>query len=510
MFYKANALLITCEYVCSFFSCLCPRDIVDCSSRVANHPAAVVAASGVFSHALFSLVGNGDMSTTNALSLWSKVCKQLQEILHPDVYSRWIAIIEPISLVDDILTLSVDNDFYQTWLEENYLPLINNAIAMFTDDNLETCFIITPQSKQKKEPEPKKPSIRDRISRRVSSQLPLNPKFTFDQFIVGPSNNFAHAASLAVAQAPARAYNPLFIYGGVGLGKTHLMEATGHHVLGSSRSRVCYISSEAFLNEYIDALQTRGLVAFRKKYRSVDLLLIDDIHFLASKERLQEEFFHTFNTLFDARKQIVLTSDRPASEITGLEQRLVSRFEWGLVTELEPPDLETRIAILRSKQQQTQVQISDDLIFFIAENVSSNIRRLEGALIRAISYSSLTGRPLTRESLAYLLRDTLEKEKESLITFATIQKAVAEHYDVRLSDMTSKSRQRSVALPRQVAMYLCRRLTRSSLPTIANAFARTHATVLHAYKTIDNRIDIDTELHRSVSNISQRLGSQLV
>jgi len=451
------------------------------------------------------------LSNNEAQAIWIKVCKHLREVLHPDVYSRWIAVISAIDLVDDTLILSVDNDFYQTWLEENYLPLIRNTIAMVTEQELETNFRITPRNSVTEIPQAfkKEPGLlRKKLSRRLTSQAPLNPKFTFEHFIVGPTNSFAHAASLAVAQAPARAYNPLFIYGGVGLGKTHLMEAIGHHVERSSRARVCYISSEAFLNEYIDALQNRGLVTFRKKYRNTDLLLIDDIHFLASKERLQEEFFHTFNTLFDARKQIVMTSDRPASEIAGLEQRLVSRFEWGLVTELESPDLETRIAIIRHKQQQAQVthQLDDDLLLFIAENVRSNIRRLEGALIRAISYSSLTGKALTLESLKYLLRDTLEKEEATVINFSVIQRAVAEHFDVRLADMTSKCRQRSIATPRQIAMYLCRRLTDSSFPDIANAFGKTHATILYGCRTIENRLDVDPNLQRSVQHISEKLG----
>jgi len=449
------------------------------------------------------------VSRSDAGELWNTVCKRLEEILHPDIYSRWIDVITPTDLTANTLTLGVDNDFYQTWLEENYLPLIKKAISTVNDSKLTIKFHVEPQSSHQAQLPPKKKTIRDRFSRRSPLKPPLNPKFTFSEFIVGPSNNFAHAASLAVAQAPARAYNPLFIFGGVGLGKTHLMQAIGHHVLSASRASACYLSSEAFLNEYIDALQKRSLVQFRKKYRNSDLLLIDDIHFLASKERMQEEFFHTFNTLFDAHKQIVMTSDRPASEITGLEQRLVSRFEWGLVTELEPPDLETRIAILRHKQGQVKVPLSDELILFIAENIRSNIRRLEGALIRAVSYGSLTGRELTIESLKNLLRDTLDKEKRGEITFDLIQKAVAEYYDVRLADMSSKRRPRAVALPRQVAMYLCRRMTRSSLPDIAAAFSKTHATVLHAYKTIDNRMELDSELKDSVTEISHRLGKKL-
>ena len=449
------------------------------------------------------------MATNEAVELWSKASKQLQHILHPDVYSRWIDVIEATQLDGDQLTLAVDNDFYQTWLEDNYLPLIEKALTSVCGTELSIDFEIRPRrTEPKPQPQPAESlprKARDFFTRQSREAPRLNPKFMFDTFIVGSSNSFAHAAARAVAQAPARAYNPLFVYGGVGLGKTHLMQAIGHHVLGSSRSKVCYLSSEQLLNEYISHLETRNLIQFRKKYRNTDLLLIDDIHFLGNKERLQEEFFHTFNALFDAHKQIVMTSDRPASEIPGLEQRLVSRFEWGLVTELETPDLETRVAILRKKQNEAQVRLADDLLFFIAENVRSNIRRLEGALIRALSYASLTGNELSLPTLKELLKDTLEIEERRELTFDLIQKAVAEHYDVRLADMTSKRRPRSIAVPRQIAMFLCRRLTRSSLPEIANAFSKTHATVLHACKTIGSRLDVDAELQQDVDHLMDKL-----
>lgn len=458
----------------------------------------------------------GVVSSQKAAEIWKKACKHLQDVLHPDVYSRWIAVIEAVDLNGTDIVLTVENDFYQTWLEENYLQLIQNALSTAAGESLKPVFRVVQRAADVAEPcpEPPVPDVAAGAptpTPRPGARTSLNAKFTFDQFIVGPSNSFAHAASLAVAQAPARAYNPLFIYGGTGLGKTHLMEAIGHHVQVTARAKICYISSEAFLNEYIDALQNRGLVPFRKKYRNTDLLLIDDIHFLASKERLQEEFFHTFNALFDARKQIVMTSDRPASEIVGLEQRLVSRFEWGLVTELERPDLETRLAILRHKQQQFQVSrpLNDELLMFIAKHVCSNIRRLEGALVRSISYASLTGKELTVESLQYLLRDTLEQEEKGELTVSSIQRMVADFYDMRLTDMTSKCRQRAIAQPRQVAMYLSRRMTNHSFPDIANSFGKTHATVLHAYKTIDNRMDVDPELRRSVQQISQKLGRPL-
>lgn len=453
------------------------------------------------------------MTEMTASDLWGQASEHLKTVLHPDVFARWIAVIAPSELKDGALVLDVDNDFYQTWLEDNYLPLIQKALKVVYPQDLVIRFRVNPHQAAGAPAEPQEPqksrSLRDRILRRGPPDALLNPKFTFDEFIVGPSNSFAHAASLAVAQAPARAYNPLFIYGGTGLGKTHLMQAIGHHVLKTSRASACYISSEALLNEYIEALTRRTLVQFRKKYRNTDLLLIDDIHFLAGKNQLQEEFFHTFNALFDAHRQIVMTSDRPASEITGLEQRLVSRFEWGLVTELEAPDLETRIAILRYKQAQAKVTLPDPILNFLAENIKSNIRRLEGALVRTIAYASLAGQELTLDKLRYLLRDTLEQEKEVDLSFDTIQRTVADYYDVRLADMTSKHRQRSVALPRQIAMFLCRRLTPSSLPDIANAFGKTHATVLHASRTIQSRMDVDTSLRGQVSAIAQKLGKTI-
>jgi len=443
--------------------------------------------------------------------VWKKACRHLSDVLHEDVFSRWIAIIEPKGIEDGTITLSVDNDFYQTWLEENYLSLIESAIGSVYGEPLKAVFTVESRGQLKEDkPQPKKPSFTDRIlGRRQQSEPTLNEKFTFDSFIVGSSNQFAHAASLAVAQAPGTGYNPLFIYGGVGLGKTHLMQAIGHHVLGSSRATVRYLSSETMMNEYIDALTNKSLVQFRKKYRNADLLLIDDIQFLASKDRLQEEFFHTFNALFDMRKQIVMTSDRPANEISGLEKRLVSRFEWGLVVELEQPDLETRIAILREKQRSYNLQLEDELLHFIAANIRSNIRKLEGALIRAVSYSSLTGKQVDLKTLEVLLKDVLEAEQANALTFDGIQRAVAEFYDVRLADMSSKRRPRVVAVPRQVAMYLCRRLTSSSLPDIAGSFSKTHATVLHAYKTIDARLDQDPKLRQEVHQIAHKLGKPL-
>ena len=442
---------------------------------------------------------------------WNKACVHLSGLLHPDTYSRWIAVIEPCTFNDNVLTLAVGNDFYQTWLEENYVPLIQNAVASVTGSQVKIVLTVKPRDIQAvpQEEEEKKIIVREKSSKK-KAEPQLKPEYTFENFVIGSSNNFAHAAAQAVAQAPARAYNPLFVYGGTGLGKTHLIQAIGHHVLASSSMSVCYVSSETMMNDYIEAIQKKTQVQFRKKYRSVNLLLIDDIHFLAGKEGLKEEFFHTFNALYDMRKQIVMTSDRPIKEIMGLQQRLVSRFEWGLVTELEPPDLETRIAILREKIELMKTSLSDEIINFVAMNIKSNVRKLEGALTRIISYASMTGRELTIQSVEYLLSDMIEKEKLQDITFDSIQRAVAEHYDVRLTDMTSKRRSRNVAGPRQVAMYLCRKFTSSSLPDIANSFAKTHATILHAGRTIESRMDVDPRLRQDVNQIAQKLGKSLI
>ena len=335
----------------------------------------------------------------------------------------------------------------------------------------------------------------------------LNPRNTFESFVVGPNNEIAHAAALAVAQAPARTYNPLFIYGGVGLGKTHLMQAIGQYVWTKKRNvKVIYVSSELFINEFIDAIQHSNLVKFRKRYRQVDLLLIDDIQFLGGKERSQEEFFHTFNTLFDGHKQIVLSSDRPASEIANLEHRLVSRFEWGLTAELQPPDIETRMAILRKKARGMQIILRDEVFQFLASRIRTNVRRLEGALMRVASFASLSGRELTQEVVEHLLKDILQEEGRHSVTIEQIQRRVAEHFDVRVADMTSKRRPASIAFPRQVAMYLARELTKASLNEIGDAFGgRDHGTVLHACKLVKKRMAEQDNIRQTISFIDSSL-----
>ncbi len=443
----------------------------------------------------------------NADTVWGKACRHLRETLSKDVFDRWIAVIEARSVDDDKLVLAVQNNFYQSWLEENYLPLIQDAVSAVNGRCLAITFAVDRTAAAEPAPVEARPAQVEK-PHAAPPRPALNPKNTFDTFVVGPSNSFPHAASLAVAQSPGRAYNPLFLYGGVGLGKTHLMQAIGHYVGTQAKASIAYVSCETFTNEYIDALQKKALVQFRKKYRNIDVLLIDDIQFLGGKERMQEEFFHTFNALFDGHKQIVLTCDRPASEIPGLEHRLVSRFEWGLVTELETPDVETRIAILRKKQEQLNLDLPVEVINYLAENIRSNIRRLEGALIRAVSYSSLTGRPLTIEVLEYLLRDTLDQEKHDTLTIEEIQKIVADYFDIRMGDMTSSRRPQSIAFPRQVAMYFSRELTDHSLPTIGTAFGRNHATVLHACRQVAGRLKNDATFRQSMLVLQQRLSKR--
>jgi chromosomal replication initiator protein len=439
--------------------------------------------------------------------LWKEASKTLQGMLNPDLFTRWFAPVKPLELKDDVLVLGVANEFSQIWLQDNFLPLVREAVNQTSKQPLQVRFAIAPSLTTDPNPATCDPTKKLTSPAQHALDLKLNPRYSFDTFVVGPNNNFAHAAALAVAQSPAKAYNPLFLYGGVGLGKTHLMQAIGQGVARRHRaSRVCYITCEQFTNEFIQGVQTSTLTKFRKKYRNVDVLLIDDIQFLGGKERMQEEFFHTFNSLFDSHKQIVLSSDRPAAEIANLESRLVSRFEWGLVTELQPPALETRIAILKKKAALLDVKIPDHVIEFLAEKIRTNIRRLEGALIRVASYASLTGKEITTDSLETLLRDALHEEAKRTLTIDSIQKKVAEHFDIRLADMTSRRRPQNVAFPRQVAMYLSRLLTDRSLVDIGESFGgRDHGTVMHACRLIETRMADDQRLRQTVSYLQQSL-----
>jgi chromosomal replication initiator protein len=438
-------------------------------------------------------------------TLWREACHHLEDTLPKDIFEKWIAVIQCRSIENDKVILVVGNDFYQSWLVEHYLPLIRKALTAVSGVEMQIDLSVD-YSLIGEPPEEKQEKRHSILSSKKPVETNLNKNYTFDSFVVGPSNQFAHAAAIASAQSPSRAYNPLFVHGDVGLGKTHLMQSIGNFIHSKNlRGRVCYTTCEAFTNEYIEALQTNTLAKFRKKYRTVDALLIDDIHFLAGKERMQEEFFHTFNAIFENHKQIVMTSDRPAGELAGLAPRLVSRFEWGLVVELESPDVETRVAILRKKCEQLNLSIEQNLLFYIAERISSNIRRLEGALIRVASYVSLTGQSLDRSKLEYLLRDTLDQEKKHSISIESIQKSVAEHFDIRLSDLVGPKRPQNIAWPRQVAMYLSRTMTSQSFPVIGEAFSRNHATIVHACQLVEQKQTEDLKLRQTLALLRQRV-----
>jgi len=439
-------------------------------------------------------------------TVWEQACHHLKETLPADIYEKWIAVIQCRRMEENRAVLVVGNDFYQSWLEEHYIPLIKDALAVTSGGNFEIELAVdyTLISERAEKKEKVKSILPPR--RASATQTNLNKNYTFDSFVVGPSNQFAHAAAIASAQSPSRAYNPLFVYGGVGLGKTHLMQAIGNFVASKHpRGKICYTTCEAFTNEYIEALQTNALTKFRKKYRTVEVLMIDDVHFLAGKERMQEEFFHTFNAIFENHKQIVMTSDRPAGELSGLAPRLVSRFEWGLVVELESPDIETRVAILRKKCDQLALTVDQGLLFYLAERISSNIRRLEGALIRVASFISLTGQEMDRSKREYLLRDTLDQEKQYAISIENIQKTVAEHFDLRVSDIVGPRRPQNIAWPRQVAMYLARTMTDRSFPVIGDAFSRNHATIVHACQQVKGRQNEDLKLRQTLALLRQRI-----
>ena len=447
----------------------------------------------------------------NCTQLWQRLSAALKPQVSADTFKRWFSAVELIDATDNSLTFRVPNNIYQFWIESNHMAALQAAIVTAFGGPREVRFSSPPgtsvQVAEDAAALKEVASDSPRDTKSVGSALGLNPRNTFESFVVGPNNEIAHAASLAVAQLPARTYNPLFIYGGVGLGKTHLMQAIGQYVWAKKKgAKVMYLSSELFINEFIDAIQHSNLVKFRKRYRQADLLLIDDIQFLGGKERSQEEFFHTFNTLFDGHKQIVLSSDRPASEIANLEKRLVSRFEWGLTAELQPPDIETRMAILRKKARTMQIKLRDDVFEFLANRIRTNVRRLEGALMRVASFASLSGKELTQEVVEHLLKDILQEEARHSVTIEQIQRRVAEHFDVRLADMTSKRRPANIAFPRQVAMYLARELTKASLNEIGDAFGgRDHGTVMHACKLVKKRMHEQDGLRQTISFIDSSL-----
>lgn len=434
--------------------------------------------------------------------IWHKTLGLLQNELTEISFNTWIKTIEPLSLQNDTINLAVPAEFNKGILESRYQILIKNAIKQATFKEYSINFVVPSQENIDKYTNPPESSTNEDALVSV-----LNPKYTFDTFVIGNSNRFAHAAALAVAEAPAKAYNPLFIYGGVGLGKTHLMHAIGHFVLQQNSSlKVLYVSSEKFTNELINAIKDDKNEEFRSKYRNIDILLIDDIQFIAGKERTQEEFFHTFNALYEANKQIILSSDKSPKEIVTLEDRLRSRFEWGLIADMQAPDIETRIAILRKKAQLENLDVPNDIMVFIAEKIASNIRELEGALNRVIAYSSLTENEITVELATEALKDILSTNKVRTINCNTIQDAVARYFDIRPDDFKSKKRSRDIAFPRQIAMYLCRELTDMSLPKIGQAFGgRDHTTVIHACDKIIEEFKTNSETKRAINELKKNL-----
>lgn len=461
------------------------------------------------------------MNTVDILDSWNKTKAVILENIGEAAFEAWIRRLEARETRPDLLTINVPDEFSKDWISRHYLGLICESLKKFCPRPVEIEFSIQPPAGSPRGPSRHGLAEADEaegsqaaISSGPTSEPPqpgknplpainLNPRYTFENFIVGPSNRFAHAASLAVSDAPAKVYNPLFIYGGVGLGKTHLMQAICHAGLRRNRGNlnICYLPSEKFTNELISAIQHHSTARFRQKYRNADILLIDDVHFIAGKEATQEEFFHTFNTLYDAHKQIVISSDRSPKEIAGLEERLVSRFAWGLVTDIQKPDLETRVAILSKRVETGLLSVPQEVIFFIAERISSNIRELEGALMRVVAYSSFFDKHISLDLAKEVLKEML-LEEEKKITVDQIQKKVAEYFDVRLQDMMAKRRSKAIAYPRQVAMYLVRELTEHSLPEIGEFFGgKDHTTVLYAHQKIQN----DLKQNEQTKQLIQKL-----
>ena len=443
---------------------------------------------------------------SNLDNIWKDVLKVIKVELTEVSYNTWLKTIIPISMNNKKIVLAAPNDFTKGILEGRYLNLIKNAIKEVTKEDFAIQFIIPGDEQASNQVQNNQPvhEIQDNNQR---SQL--NPKYTFDTFVIGNSNRFAHAASLAVAEAPAQAYNPLFIYGGVGLGKTHLMHAIGHYILSQNpNSKVVYVSSEKFTNELINSIREYKNEEFRNKYRNIDVLLVDDIQFIAGKEGTQEEFFHTFNALHENNKQIIISSDRPPKEIPTLEDRLRSRFEWGLIADIQAPDLETRIAILRKKANIESIEVPDDVMLYIASNIQSNIRELEGALIRVVAYSSLTNRDVTEELAQEALKDILSNSKPVEITVDLIKEVVSKNFKIKMEDFQSKKRTRAIAFPRQIAMYLTRELTDLSLPKIGDEFGgRDHTTVIHACDKINSDMKVDEDLKRKIEDVITSLNS---
>jgi len=446
--------------------------------------------------------------------LWREMRHRIRSSLDEHTYRSWFEPTKFHSYDSGELTVSVPSEFYAKWLKTHYMDLIEDVVEQIDPDCDQVIFMPLEEGSRKQVLRTRARRPAASIVRHPSAGKPvhaqLNRKYTFENFVVGQSNRFAHAAALAVAESPGRGYNPLFLYGGVGLGKTHLMQAIGHEMIRRDPNlrNVAYVSSEMFTNELIDAIMNKSTQTFRNKYRRVDVLLIDDIHFIAGKDSTQDEFFHTFNTLYNSHRQIVLSSDRQPKDIPLLEERMVSRFQWGLVTDIQAPDIETRIAILQQKAAQEGLDdIPRDVFHFIATLITSNIRELEGALIRVRAYASLMGKPITLELVEEALKALVGRAKSMQITAETVQKAVAKHYDLRLADLKGRNRQRAVAFPRQVAMYLCRKLVPGiALKEIGDAFGgKDHTTVIHAWKRVDHELAANPALSSVLEHLENEV-----
>jgi chromosomal replication initiator protein len=436
-----------------------------------------------------------------AESLWTEVAGRLEGALNETTFGTWFGDVSSHELTDEVFVLSVPNDFTRDWIEGHFIDVLGAAVRDAVGENRRIELFV------EREVESAGP-LREPPTAPARSGFGMSQKYTFDSFVIGSSNRFAHAAALAVAEAPAQAYNPLFIYGGTGLGKTHLLQAIGQYVGEHSRKlSVRYITSETFMNDFINSLRDKRIEGFKQRYRTYDLLLIDDIQFLEHKERIQEEFFHTFNSLYEAGRQIVISSDRPPREISTLEERLRSRFEWGLITDIQPPDLETRIAILRKKVKTDGIHVPDpQVLTFIAGRVSTNIRELEGALTRVVAFSSLTARPMTVELAQDVLKDVFPQGEAPEVSIERIQTAVSDRFGLSLEELCGDRRSQNIVYPRQVAMYLSRELTDASLPKIGREFGgRDHTTVIHATSKIARMIRED----RSVYNLVQELTARV-
>lgn len=433
--------------------------------------------------------------------IWKQTLELLKEEMTEISYNTWIKSLEPTFMNTSTIVINVNDAFNKGIIESRHLPLIKNAVAQITKREYDIKLSVPSDEADGTNFMPQEDIV----------FTALNNKYTFNTFVVGNNNRFAHAASLAVAESPGKTYNPLFIYGGVGLGKTHLMQAIGHYVFGQNpNTKVLYVTSEKFTNELINALKDGSMEDFRNKYRTIDLLMIDDIQFIAGKERTQEEFFHTFNTLYEANKQIILTSDKPPKEIHTLEERLQSRFEWGLIADIQSPDLETRIAILKKKVQADKILIPDDLLMYIADKFSSNIRELEGALNRIIALSSLTHSNITIDLADEAMKGMINSNKKKIIDDVLIQNAVSRYFDIKLEEFKSKKRSRDVAYPRQVAMYLCRDMTDMSLPQIGDQFGgRDHTTVMHACEKINEELKNNHETRKAIEEIKKAISASL-